>query len=114
MKQRKRHSEAEVAAKLQRAGELVAQGRSQPEIAQALGVSVMTYHRWRKASRSGRHSPVQAGSIVVETAEHASQRSGIADLTMENARLRKLVTDLLLEKVRLEEMLERGRIRNAG
>ncbi len=105
---RKRHSEAEVAAKLQQASELAAQGKSQPEIAKVLGISVMTYHRWRKASGwEPVFTPVAAG-------DSASQRSRIADLRMENARLRKLVTDLLLEKVRLEEILDRGRMRNVG
>ncbi len=112
--QRKRHSETEVAAKLQQASELAAQGRSQPEIAKALGVSVMTYHRWRKASRSQRVAPVPDALAPVETGDEASQRSRIAELRTENARLRKLVTDLLLEKVRLEEILDRDSMRNAG
>ena len=112
--QRKRHNETEVAAKLQQASALAAQGRSQPEIAKALGVSVMTYHRWRKASRSERLSPVPDAVAPAETGDPASQRSRIAELRTENARLRKLVTDLLLEKVKLEEILDRDRIRNAG
>ncbi len=111
---RKRHSGSEVAAKLQEASQLAAQGRSQTEIAKALGVSVMTYHRWRKASRSQRLSPVPDAVAPLETADHASQQSRIAELRTENDRLRKLVTDLLLEKVRLEEILNRDRMRNAG
>jgi putative transposase len=110
---RKRHSESEVAAKLQQARQLAAQGRSQLEIAKALGVSVMTYHRWRKASRSQRLSAVPEAVAPVETADPASQ-SRIAELRTENDRLRKLVTDLLLEKVRLEEILNRDGMGNAG
>lgn len=105
---RKRHNEAEVAAKLQQASDLAAQGKSQPEIAKALGISVMTYHRWRKASGS------ESGFVPLQAGDSASQRSRISDLKMENARLRKLVTDLLLDKVRLEEILDRARMRNAG
>ena len=48
-KKKKRHTSAEITTKLDEAATLGAQGRNQREIAQALGVSVMTFHRWRKA-----------------------------------------------------------------
>ena len=51
MAKRKRHSPAEIAAKLAQAEQLIAQGRRQQEVARSLGVSVMTFHRWRKARR---------------------------------------------------------------
>jgi putative transposase len=119
---RKRHTLEEIADKLNQAGLLAAQGKSQPEIAKALGVSVMTYHRWRKDHTSAaRVSTSQPASAVAEmqgggpshsaAAEEQggrAQRSRIAELQVENARLRRLVADLLLEKVRLEEVLDRG------
>ena len=46
---KRKHSRAEIAAKLAQANDLVAQGKLQSEIAQTLGVSVMTLHRWRKS-----------------------------------------------------------------
>ena len=49
MAKKKRHTAAEIAAKLRQADALSAEGRVQNEIAKALGVSVMTFHRWRKA-----------------------------------------------------------------
>src|SRR6266700_6900546 len=46
---KQRHTESEIAAKLAMADEMVAQGRLHGDIAKSLGVSLMTYHRWRKA-----------------------------------------------------------------
>jgi transposase len=91
MAKRKWHSRAEIARKLAQANELATQGQLQSEIARALGVSVMTLHRWRKAPPGPR--------IVRE--------AGQAELQLENSRLRRVVTDLLLEKVRLEEAAQR-------
>ena len=44
----KRHSAEEIATKLRQAEELMARGQSQAQACKALGVSVMTFHRWRK------------------------------------------------------------------
>jgi putative transposase len=103
---KKRHTEAEIAAKLHRASALAADGRTQIEIARDLGISIMTYHRWRKALPQ-RPQPVadSPSASVMLGPETASRHT--ADLQTENARLRKLVTDLLLEKMRLEEELTR-------
>jgi putative transposase len=97
----RRHSPAEISAKLEQADALAANGRVQSEIAKALGVSVMTLHRWRKLD----HPAVPAPSTVFEAA-HGTRRGRadiLAELQMENRQLRKLVTDLLLEKIKLEE-----------
>ena len=50
MAKQKRHSKVEIATKLAQADDLARQGKPQSEIARTLGVSVMTLHRWRKAS----------------------------------------------------------------
>lgn len=101
MAKKKRHTEAEIAVKLRQANALVAEGRTQREIARDLGISIMTYHRWRKA-QAQRPQPT-ANSPSASTVPETASRT--ADLQTENARLRKLVTDLLLEKMRLEEEL---------
>jgi transposase len=103
MAERKRHSRAEIASKLAQANELATQGKLQSEIARALGVSVMTLHRWRKATPPGSHSLREAG----EAAGMRSRGNRIAQLQLENLRLRRMVTDLLLEKVKLEEAAQR-------
>ena len=100
MVRKKRHSGAEIAAKLTRAGVLAQEGRTQGEIARALEVSVMTFHRWRKA-----HPRLAAAPLPWTSSANSgrSQAERIAELQLENSRLRRLVTDLLLEKVKLEE-----------
>ena len=59
MAKKKRHSRAEIATKLAQANDLATRGRRQSEIARTLGVSVMTLHRWRKAS----HGPQAAHGV---------------------------------------------------
>jgi predicted nucleic acid-binding Zn ribbon protein len=111
---KKRYSTVEIAAKLRQADELAAQGKLQSEIAKTLGISVMTYHRWRKAMKAKKPSQFSSmalpealdfddtdGALPVES--HTGNR--VAELRLENARLRHLVADLLLEKVALEEKI---------
>lgn len=102
---RQRHTASEIATKLAMADDLAARGRLHGAIAKSLGISVMTYHRWRKARGAvARHSsrPVtDAQRIDVPT--EREQTDQIRELQLENSRLRRLVTDLLLEKVKLEE-----------
>ncbi|CCD92776.1 conserved hypothetical protein [Bradyrhizobium sp. ORS 375] len=106
----KKHSYQEIMQKLAQADEMVRAGKSQVEICDALGVSVMTFHRWRKL-RSRAPEPKQVSSIEAPlepllptaTPTLADMRRVLEDLTAENRRLRKIVTDLLLEKARIEE-----------
>jgi transposase len=107
-KKKKRHTGAEITSKMGEASALAAQGRNQREIAQALGISVMTFHRWRKAMPQQQPSKPSAGVGTKARASVAELRdpqvqSRIAELQLENARLRRFVTDLLLEKMRLED-----------
>jgi putative transposase len=108
----RRHASGEITAKLAQANELAAKGKTQREISKALGVSIMTYHRWKKmlnATEGTAESAVrfqsQASGTVVDSAET------IKRLEFENAQLRRLVTDMLLDKLKLEEEL---RSRKAG
>ena len=86
----KRHSPEEIEAKLRQAAEMADGGKQQAEIADALGISVMTYHRWRKPNH-GRVSVVE--------------RKALQRLELENSRLRRLAADLLLAKIELVESL---------
>jgi hypothetical protein len=101
MAKKKRHSRAEIATKLAQANGLATQGKLQSAIARTLGVSVMTLHRWRKAS----HAPEPAHEVGQLNGARG-QDDRIAELQLENSRLRGLVTDLLLEKIRLTEVAE--------
>jgi hypothetical protein len=103
---RKRHTRAEVAAKLAQANDLEAEGKLQRDIAHTLGISVMTLHRWRKAPE-----PVPSAPIVPDETARLEQELGphsrIDEIQLENSRLRRLVTDLLLEKMELEEAISK-------
>jgi putative transposase len=104
----KKHSHEQILLKLVRADELDRAGNSQVEICKALGVSVMTLHRWRKlplrkndARPPHDHATEERMSTNSPTMD--DMRRVLEELTLENQRLRKIVTDLLLEKMRLEE-----------
>src|SRR5262245_43333242 len=103
--ERKRHSKKEISGLLLRADELATQGKLQKDIARALGVSVMTLHRWRKSRSSVRSGGSSADAESARLLE-ADTEALIDELERENTHLRKLVTDLLLEKARLEEALK--------
>lgn len=104
----KKHSHQEILLKLEQAAELARVGKTQTEVCKALGVSVMTFHRWRKlpiVAKAKEKAPAMASeqlsnAIPPNAAEMARH---LEELTTENRRLRKIVTDLLLEKMQLEE-----------
>jgi putative transposase len=108
----KRHSFNEIASKLDQAGDLAAKGRTQKDIARLLGVSVMTFHRWRKKQEG---QPELVSQVPVSSAGHETLEKHLPDpseprllqVQLENSRLRRVVMDLLLEKARLEEELTR-------
>jgi transposase-like protein len=115
-----KHLPEEIAAKLQQADLMARRGALQTDIARSLGISVMTYHRWRKARRAS--STNQPAEVVdphaAESAEGATS-ARLREMQLENSRLRRLITDLLLEKMKLEEFLEQqnptpGRSKLAG
>ena len=101
---KQKHTASEIAAKLAVADEMFAQGRLHGDIAKSLGVSVMTYHRWRKARGAlPRLQPRLSSETDIPT--ERERTCEIRELQLENSRLRRLVTDLLLEKVKREEGL---------
>ncbi len=77
----------EVIAKLREADVLLGQGKKVAEVVKALGVSEVTYYRWRQ----------EYGGMSV------SQARRLKELERENARLRKAVADLTLDKMILQE-----------
>jgi transposase-like protein len=85
---RKRHTPKEVEEKLARGAEMASQGKKQIEIARALGITVMTYSRWRKAAKSVQHDAVSGSP--------SRRAPTVRELEMENARLRDLVVRMLL------------------
>lgn len=103
---KKRHTPEEIAAKLRQGDDMIGQGKLHTEVAKALGVSIMTYHRWRKARAAASSRPPAHGLESPRArAPEGDVDARIEALQVENLRLRRLVTDLLLDKVRLEETL---------
>jgi putative transposase len=84
---RKRHTPDEIVAKLRQVDVLVGQGRAVAEAIRAIGVSEVTYYRWRQ----------EFGGLK------ADQVRRLKDLEAENARLRRAVADLTLDKQILAE-----------
>jgi putative transposase len=105
---RRKHSPTEIADKLVKADQLVAEGKLRDEVARALGVSIMTYHRWRKAQSSqtkGRAGAISGGNNNPGFTSSPAENQSIEQLRLENARLRNLFTDMVLEKIKLEDEL---------
>ena len=76
------HKPEDVVAKLRQVDVLVSQGQSVGDAIRTIGVTEVTYYRWRK----------EYGGLQVDQARK------MKDLERENARLRRLVADLSLEK----------------
>jgi transposase-like protein len=77
----------EIVAKLRQADGLIAQGQSVAEAIRAIGVSEVTYYRWRR----------EFGGLK------SDQVRRMKDLETENQRLRKAIADLTLDKLILQE-----------
>jgi transposase-like protein len=77
----------EIVAKLRQVDVLVSQGRSVADAVRSIGVTEVTYYRWRK----------EFGGLKVD------QVKRLKDLETENQRLRKAVADLTLDKLILSE-----------
>ena len=84
---RKRHTPDEIVAKLRQVDVLVAQGQAVADAIRAIGVSEVTYYRWRQ----------EFGGLK------AGQVKRLKDLETENARLRRAVAELTLDKQILSE-----------
>ena len=84
---RKRPKPEEIVAKLRQADVLVGQGQSVAEAIRAIGVSEVTYYRWRR----------EYGGLK------SDQVRRMKELETENQRLRKAIADLTLDKLILQE-----------
>ena len=84
---RKRHKPEEIVAKLRQVDVLVSQGKSVADAVRAIGVTEVTYYRWRQ----------EFGGLK------SDQVKRMKDLEAENVRLRRAVSDLTLDKMILKE-----------
>jgi putative transposase len=84
---RKIHKPEEIVAKLRQVDVLTSQGQSAAEAIRSIGVSEVTYYRWRQ----------EFGGLKTD------QVKRLKDLETENTRLRRAVSDLTLDKLILQE-----------
>ncbi|MEP9374475.1 IS3 family transposase [Mesorhizobium sp. KR1-2] len=83
----KRHKAEEIVTKLRQVDVLNAQGKSMAEAIRSIGVTEVTYYRWR----------AEYGGLK------GDQVKRLKELEAENARLRRAVSDLTLDKMILAE-----------
>ena len=84
---RKSHKPEEIVAKLRQVDVLTSQGQAVADAIRSIGVTEVTYYRWRK----------EFGGLK------SDQVKRLKDLETENARLRKAISDLTLDKLILQE-----------
>ena len=84
---RKRHHPEEIVAKLRQVDVLTSQGQSAADAVRSIGVTEVTYYRWRR----------DYGGLK------SDQVKRLKALETENARLRKAISDLTLDKLILQE-----------
>jgi putative transposase len=84
---RKRHQPEEIVAKLRQVDVLTGQGTSVAEAVRSIGVTEVTYYRWRQ----------EYGGLK------SDQVRRMKELERENQRLRQAVADLTLDKLILRE-----------
>jgi transposase-like protein len=84
---RNAEKELQAVAKLRQVDVLTSQGRSVAEAIRSIGVSEVTYYRWRQ----------EFGGLK------SGQVKRLKDLETENTRLRRAVSDLTLDKLILQE-----------
>lgn len=84
---RKRYTPEEIVAKLRQVEVMTAQGGSVSDAVKSIGVTEVSYYRWRR----------EFGGLKTD------QVKRIKELEVENLRLRKAVSDLTLDKLILKE-----------
>lgn len=84
---KKRFQPEEIIGKLRQADVLLGQGKKVADVVKALGVTDVTYYRWRQ----------EYGGMST------TQAKRLKELERENGQLRKAVADLTLDKLILQE-----------
>jgi putative transposase len=100
----KKHNPDEIRDLLREAEALATRGLPQVDVCSSLGISVMTYHRWRKMAlhQLEVHSGNGSGGLAPQ-ATSSSDAQRLHELQVENQQLRKIVADLMLERLQLQE-----------
>jgi putative transposase len=83
----KRYRTEEIILKLREADVELGRGKAVPEVCRQLGITEVTYYRWRK----------EYGGLRVDQAKR------LKELEQENSRLKRLLADAELDKAILKE-----------
>jgi len=83
----KKYTPEEIVAKLRQVDVLVSQGQNIADAIRQIGVSEVTYYRWRQ----------EYGGLKTD------QVKRLKELEQENSRLRRAISDLTLDKLILQE-----------
>lgn len=84
---KKNYKPEDIVSMLRQADVLIAQGSKIPDVVRTIGVTQVTYYRWRR----------EYGGLQMD------QVKRMKELEQENQRLRKAVSDLTLDKLILAE-----------
>jgi transposase-like protein len=84
---KKRHKPEEIVSKLRQVDVLVSQGQNVADAIRSIGVTEVTYYRWRQ----------EFGGLK------SAQVRRMKELETENQRLRRAIADLTLDKLILQE-----------
>ncbi len=84
---RKRHKPEEIVAKLRQVDVLVSQGQSVADAVRSIGVTEVTYYRWRQ--EFGGLKADQVKRLKALEAEHARRRRAVAELTLDKLILKE-------------------------
>jgi len=90
----KHYKPEEIVASLRQVDVLISQGQNVVDAIRQIGLSEMTYYRWRR----------EFGGLNTE------QVKRLKSLELENARLRKAVSELTLDKLILQEVRAQLRV----
>ena len=85
---KKKHTAEEIINKLREAEVLQAKGQTLEEVVRQLGISSVTYYKWRK----------EYGGLRIDQAKR------FKEIEQENQRLRKVVADLTIDNSILKEV----------
>jgi len=84
---KKRHKPEEIVSRFRQADVLISQGQDIADVIRQIGVSEVTYYRWRQ----------EYGGLKIE------QVKRLKELETENTLLRKAISNLTLDKLILQE-----------
>ena len=88
---KKRHKPEEIVVKLRQVDVLTAQGKSVADAIRSIGVTEVTYYRWKQ----------EYGGLK------SDQVKRLKELEQENARLKRMYADMALENAAIKDVLSR-------